>query len=158
MADAPLACEIRAATADDLLAVVRVQAQSRPSSAPLPEQTTDRQRAAWGRMMATDDLTVFVAEVEGEAVGTACLLLMPNLGYECRPSAFIEAVVVARAHRRRGIARAMIERILADARAAGCRKVQLLSHKRHADDGAHALYRSVGFEPEAEGFRVYLEP
>lgn len=31
-----------------------------------------------------------------------------------------------------------------------------LSHKRHAADGAHRLYTSLGFEPEAEGFRLYL--
>ena len=37
-----------------------------------------------------------------------------------------------------------------------CFKIQLLSHKRHAHDGAHRLYRSLGFEPEAEGFRLYL--
>lgn len=49
-----------------------------------------------------------------------------------------------------------LERILDDARDAGCHKVQLLSHKRHATDGAHHFYRSVGFTPEAEGFRLYL--
>jgi hypothetical protein len=45
--------------------------------------------------------------------------------------------------------------VLQDSRAAGCNKVQLLSHKRHATDGGHRLYRAVGFEPEAEGFRLY---
>lgn len=34
--------------------------------------------------------------------------------------------------------------------------MQLLSHKRHAADGGHALYEKLGFEPEAEGFRRYL--
>lgn len=60
------------------------------------------------------------------------------------------------ASRRRGVAKALVERVLADARAAGCFKVQLLSHKRHATDGAHDLYRSLGFSAEAEGFRLYL--
>jgi len=50
----------------------------------------------------------------------------------------------------------MMNRILDDARNAGCDKVQLLSHKRHADDGAHHLYRRLGFVVEAEGFRMYL--
>ncbi len=52
--------------------------------------------------------------------------------------------------------RLLVERLLADARAAGCYKVQLLSHKRHSEDGAHAFYRAMGFEAEAEGFRRYL--
>lgn len=50
----------------------------------------------------------------------------------------------------------MMERLLQDARAASCRKVQLLTHKRHAEDGAHTFYRSLGFKAEAEGFRTYL--
>ena len=31
------------------------------------------------------------------------------------------------------------------------------SHTRHASDGAHRLYTSLGFDPEAEGFRLYLK-
>jgi|SRR5450631_817026 GNAT superfamily N-acetyltransferase len=112
---------------------------------------------AWERMMATEDLTVYVAERDGEVVGTCCLLVMPNLTYDCHPTAYVEAVVVAEAHRRRGVARMMLARLLHDARIMSCRKVQLLSHKRHAEDGGHALYRSCGFEPEAQGFRLYLQ-
>ena len=29
--------------------------------------------------------------------------------------------------------------------------------KRHGHDGAHDLYRAMGFTPEAEGFRLYLD-
>ncbi len=47
--------------------------------------------------------------------------------------------------------------VLTDADAGGCNKVQLLSHKRHASDGAHRLYATIGFEAEAEGFRLYLQ-
>ena len=107
-------------------------------------------------MRATTGLSVYVAEVEDAVVGTASAIVMPNLTYRCAPTLFVEAVVVRPSHRRRGIASAMLRRILSDARSAGCNKVQLLSHKRHASDGAHRLYSSVGFEPEAEGFRLYL--
>ena len=79
---------------------------------------------------------------------------MPNVTSGCAPTAFIEAVVVRPSHRRRGIAKAMLQRILTDARVAGCNKVRLLSHKRHASDGAHRRYTSLGFEPEAEGLRL----
>lgn len=150
---------IRAARADDLSAVLRLHA---PPSTPGGTAPTDRQHASWARMMATHDLTVYVAECESKGkskgvVGNTCLLVLPNLTYDCRPTAFIEPVLVAASHRRRGVGRLMVERALDDARAASCYKVQLLSHKRHADDGAHDFYRSLGFEPEAEGFRTYLE-
>ncbi len=107
--------------------------------------------------MGRDGLTLYLAEIGGVAVGTATLLVLPNLTYDCQPSAFVEAVVVDVTYRRRGIASALIRRMLADTAAAGCNKVQLLSHKRHAHDGAHRLYIALGFEAEAEGFRLYQQ-
>lgn len=150
---------VRSASETDLLAVLDVLAQNAPNPPRRPPQADDAstdQRKTWERMLATYDLAVYVAERDGDAVGTTCLLVVPNLMYDCRPTAFIEPVVVKYAHRRRGVARLMMERVLDDARKASCYKVQLLSHKRHAEDGAHSLYRSVGFVPEAEGFRLYL--
>jgi GNAT superfamily N-acetyltransferase len=120
------------------------------------EALSERQRATWRRMLATEGLTVYVAELGADVVGTVSALVMPNLGYGCRPSAFVEAMVVAEAHRRRGIGRMLVESVLRDLRDASCDKIQLLTHKRHADDGAHDFYRALGFEPEAEGFRRYL--
>jgi GNAT superfamily N-acetyltransferase len=148
-------CVVRVAGPDDLLAVLGVHARRDAGGVP-PADASDGERRAWSRMMRTPDLTVYSASVDDEVVGTATLLTMPNVTYDCAPTAFIEAVVVAAEHRRRGAATAMLRRALDDARAAGCDKVQLLSHKRHAGDGAHGLYRSLGFEPEAEGFRLYL--
>ena len=111
----------------------------------------------WARMLATPDLTVYVAEeTGGEIVGTTSLLVLPNLTYDCRPTAFFEPMVVAEPHRRRGVGRLLVEQVLADARAAGCWKVQVVSHKRHAADGAYAFYESLGFQAEATGFRLYL--
>lgn len=107
-------------------------------------------------MLDTEDVTVYVAEVEGDIVGTATFLVLPNVTYDCRPSGFIEAMVVRSDRRRRGIALAILDRLVADARRLGCHKLQLLSHKSHAEDGAHQLYRAAGFEAEAEGFRRYL--
>ena len=107
-------------------------------------------------MMETPGLTVYLVELDGQVVGTASTITMPNITYDCAPTLFIEAVVTRRSHRRQGIATAVLRRILEDAGAEGCDKVQLLSHKRHATGGAHALYEGLGFEAEAEGFRLYL--
>jgi len=102
-------------------------------------------------------MVIYVAVADQEIVRTVSLLMMPNLDYGCHPTAFVEAMVVAEGHRRSGVGRRLMARVLDDARAVSCRRVQLLSHKWHADDGAHAFYRSLGFEPEAEGFRLYLD-
>ena len=89
-------------------------------------------------------------------VGTATAIVMPNVTYGCAPTLFIEAVVVVPTRRRERIATLLLSSLLAEAKSVGCHKVQLLSHKRHADDGAHDLYRQAGFEAEADGFRLYL--
>lgn len=171
MASAEATYRVRRASGADLPAVLEVLAQNQPVAPQRPPHVSgapsERQRATWEHINATADLTVYLAvhpieDEHGQAreqpVGTAAMLLMPHLTYDCRPSAFIEAVVVAYAHRRRGLARLLLHRALNDARVASCRKVQLISHKRHADDGAHQLYRSLGFTAEAEGFRLYLDP
>ena len=144
---------IRHATPADLAAVLHVHREHRGRD---PVDPTPVEHSTWARMMAASDLTVYLVESGRAALATATVMLMPNLTYGCAPTAFIEAVVVVPAHRRRGIATAMMEHVLDDLRTAGADKVQLLSHKRHAVDGAHDLYLGLGFAPEAEGFRLYL--
>ncbi|QMW68142.1 GNAT family N-acetyltransferase [Mumia sp. ZJ1417] len=152
---------IRPASESDLPAVLCILSQNEavPPEGPLPHsppEPSEEQGAMWARIQRTPDVTVYLAETSSRAVGTACLGVLPNITYDCRPTAFIEAVVVAYEHRRRGVARQMLARVLEDARASGCFKVQLLTHKRHATDGAHDLYKAMGFQAEAEGFRLYL--
>jgi GNAT superfamily N-acetyltransferase len=152
----PALCDIRIARSDDLEAVLALYAHE-DSGHEVRRSATDQEKQMWRRMLDTTDLTVYLGEADGEVVGTATALVMPNVTYACAPTAFVEAVVVAPSYRRQGIATAMLRRILVDSRAVGCNKVQLLSHKRHATDGAHHLYGALGFEPEAEGFRLYLQ-
>jgi GNAT superfamily N-acetyltransferase len=147
---------IRTAVNGDLIAVLAVHAHRDPGGTS-PDSATPLQTETWKLMMDRAGLTIYLAEMDGVAVGTATLLLLPNLTYECRPSAFIEAVVVNVSHRRRGIATTLMQRILVDTAAAGCNKIQLLSHKRHVGDGAHRLYTALGFQAEAEGFRLYQQ-
>lgn len=155
-ADAAATCTVRTAGPEDLPAVLAVHAR-RDRGGDVPRPASDLEVQTWMRMMRSENLTVYLAEVNYQVVGTATLITMPNLTYGCAPTAFVEAVVVAVGHRRKRIATAIMRRLLRDAGSAGCNKVQLLSHKRHATDGAHRLYTSLGFEPEAEGFRLYLQ-
>jgi GNAT superfamily N-acetyltransferase len=149
------ALTVRRAGRNDLSAVLGVHARHHADGS-LPAGASELERETWARMAAMPGLDVYLVELGGEAVGTASVMQFPNITYDCHPSAIIEAVVVAHPYRRQGIATAMLERMVEDLRSAGCNKVQLLSHKRHSGDGAHRLYTSLGFEPEAEGFRLYL--
>jgi ribosomal protein S18 acetylase RimI-like enzyme len=147
--------KVRAAQPGDLLSVLGVHARRHAGGRP-PLEATKVESQTWAQMFAVPGLSVYVAEMEGDVVGTASSMIFPNVTYHCAPTAIIEAVVVAHEHRRRGVGTAMLRRMLADLRSGGCNKIQLLSHKRHSADGAHRLYSSLGFEPEAEGFRLYL--
>jgi GNAT superfamily N-acetyltransferase len=160
MTRSDLAYRVREASSTDLRAVQEVLAENEvaqpPTEIPNPKMTSEHELETWARMMRTPDLKVYLAEIGDVPVGTATMLVMPNITYGCRPTAFIEAVVVKYIHRRRGVASRLMQRALDDARAAFCFKIQLLSHKRHAEDGAHRLYQQIGFEAEDEGFRLYL--
>jgi GNAT superfamily N-acetyltransferase len=145
---------IRHCRPEDLVAVLSIHTQqgNRPEGPP-----TEIESVTWALMTERPGLTVYLAELRGRPIGTASMMLMPNLTYACAPTAFIEGVVVVAGHRRLGVATAMLRTALTDATRAGVDKVQLLAHKRHAVDGAHALYAGLGFTAEAEGFRRYLK-
>jgi RimJ/RimL family protein N-acetyltransferase len=89
------------------------------------------------------DAAVFVAEVDGTVVGRLSLARDPHPA--SRHVADL-GLMVAAAHRRRGIGRALLERAVSWARSAGVRKLEL--HVFPWNEPALALYQSFGFERE----------
>lgn len=82
---------------------------------------------------------------DGEAcVGTFALLILENLAHCGAPFAVIENVVVDRAHRQKGVGRAMMAHALDLARRAGCYKLSLSTNARRTE--AHAFYEHLGFQ------------
>jgi hypothetical protein len=90
MAPADHTYRVRPASAADLPAVLTILTENQagpPLPVPSAGRPSDRQKAAWERVLATADLTVYLAETGAEAAGTASMLLMPHLTYDCRPTA-----------------------------------------------------------------------
>jgi GNAT superfamily N-acetyltransferase len=86
-----------------------------------------------------------LAEIEDNGVvGGAGVLILPWPGYQSR-RAWIQNVYVLPAFRRRGIAREMMQRLLAWCRAEGLDSVSL-----HASDEGYPLYVELGFVPTNE--------
>lgn len=152
----PTAMMIRAAIRSDLGAILRLlrelgdtthtqSAHVRMSSAAV---------RAWTRMENDADRTVLVAEQRGQIIGTLDLLVVANLTHDAQPWAIVDNLVVDPETRGAGVGRALMEDALDRATRAGCYKVELLSHESRG--GAHAFYRSLGFDNSAEGFRRYL--
>jgi len=86
---------------------------------------------------------VFVAELEGSAVGLLAAHVIPYFPDGSRILR-ITALVVATSHRRRGVGNALLDRALELASSFDCAGVELTAaeHRREA----HAFYEQLGFE------------
>ena len=150
--------QIRTARADDLPALLSLLEQLRDrATLGVAWGRADHETAAgvWAEILEDARRTFLVALMGGEVVGTADLIVVPNLTHSARPVAFVENVVVDVDRRSRGIGRALMSACEARAVEAGCYKLQLLSNRGRTD--AHRFYESLGFEPAAQGYRRYLE-
>jgi GNAT superfamily N-acetyltransferase len=106
-------------------------------------------------ILADPRRALMVAVLDGRLIGTADLLIVPNLTHHAAPWAIVENVIVSRTERRTGVGRALMEELIDVARGAGCCKLQLLSGKHRSE--AHAFYRGMGLESVAEGFKIYFD-
>lgn len=143
----------RTATDDDLPAIVALLADD-VIGAGREAATTDAYRAAFAAITADPRNHLVVADVGGVVAGTLQLTFIPGLSRMGAERAQIEAVRVAAAHRGGGLGRRMVGWAIDQARARGCRLVQLTSDKRRTD--AIRFYASLGFEATHEGFKLAI--
>ncbi len=111
--------------------------------------------AAFDQMAQQAGNRLIVAEQDGELVGTMQFLVIPGLSRQGATRAQIEAVRVARKMRGQGIGDALLRHAIAEARAAGCKLIQLTSDKRRGR--AHIFYERVGFVATHVGFKMDLK-
>ena len=98
---------------------------------------------------------VRVAVVGGEVAGLLALHWAPPLHLDA-PVARITTLVVRPMARRAGVGRRLVEAAEALASEAGCRELELTTGTSRT--GAHAFYRSLGFEVSSYRFWRPLEP
>jgi GNAT superfamily N-acetyltransferase len=150
---------VRPAHLNDLASVLVLLREN--GGAPAPGRTAaepaegSRAREIFASMLEQPGRTLLVADSDGEIVGTADLLVVPNLMRQGAPWAILENVFVTDRLRRQGIGRALLNEAIRVAREAGSYKLQLPSNKHRTD--AHAFYQSVGLTATAEGFRHYFD-
>jgi GNAT superfamily N-acetyltransferase len=149
----PASIVVRAATAADIPAVLALYAQ--PDLDDGKVLPTDEGIALFERFACYPDYTLYVAEQDGEVVGTFALLVMDNLGHLGSPSGIVEDVVVAPARQSGGIGRIMMQFAMERCREKDCYKLVLSSNAKR--ERAHAFYEQLGFERHGFSFRVNLE-
>lgn len=97
---------------------------------------------------------LFVAELDGAVIGTFQLTIIAGLSHQGGTNAQIEAVRIAAEHRSKGYGEAMIREAIVLARARGCYRLQLTTHKSRKD--AQRFYTRLGFTASHEGMKLSL--
>ncbi len=111
--------------------------------------------AAFDAIAASPSNALYVAEVDGEIVGTLQLTFIPGLDYLGAERMMIEAVRVARHRRNAGLGKAIIAEAIAIAQKRGCQRVELTSSASRKD--AHRFYERLGFTASHVGMKLMLK-
>jgi ribosomal protein S18 acetylase RimI-like enzyme len=98
------------------------------------------------------NIQLVVAEEQGAVVGCLQLCILPGLSSQGASRALIEDVRVASLRRSRGIGEQLVQWAVAEARARGCKLVELLTHSTRVD--AQRFYARLGFKASHVGMTV----
>ncbi|MEL7084425.1 MAG: GNAT family N-acetyltransferase [Cyanobacteria bacterium J06597_1] len=119
---------------------------------PLAEAVVDR---LFAEISAVPNYDIYLAELDGIAVGTFALLMMPTMMHRgFHRSAVVDAVAVHPEYRRRGIGRSLMEEALRLSREARCYKLMLSSNLLRVD--AHLFYERLGYEQHGWSYSLTL--
>ncbi|TAJ30216.1 GNAT family N-acetyltransferase [Bosea sp. (in: a-proteobacteria)] len=150
---------IRRAKAGDVARIAELIMLGAATQTMTPEAIREEARhpgyeSAFAEIDASRDNGLFVAERDGEVVGTFQVTLIPGLVARGRKRGKIESVHVAPECRGMGIGKIMIGHALAFAEQQGVGLIELSSNKSRLD--AHRFYRNLGFDQSHEGFKKQL--
>lgn len=146
---------IRRAGRGDVPSIVRMLADDPLGSGrervedPLPESYF----RAFEAVDRDPNIQLMVAEDrEGAVVGCLQFCILPGLSSQGAFRGLIEDVRVATHCRSRGIGEQMVQWAVAQARARGCRLVELLTHNSRVD--AQRFYKRLGFAQSHAGMTI----
>jgi ribosomal protein S18 acetylase RimI-like enzyme len=149
------ATTIRRARRDDVGPIVRMLADDALGSArerieePLPPSYF---RAFEALDQASHIQLVVAEDGQGAVVGCLQLCILPGLSSQGASRGLIEDVRVAAHCRSRGIGEQLVQWAVGQARAEGCKLVELLTHRTRVD--AQRFYKRLGFEPSHVGMTL----
>lgn len=147
---------IRLATVEDVPAIRALLADDElgRQREDLSERGLERYLKAFAAIAADARNRLYVAEDGPRIVGTCQVTFIPYLSRAGNERAHIEAVRVTSGRRGEGIGRAMMLRVLDEARARGCLMAQLTSDSTREE--AHRFYEGLGFSASHWGFKKML--
>ena len=107
------------------------------------------------KMKLYPDYHVYVAETNGEIVGTFALMIIDNLAHMGSKSGLIEHVVVSQSLQGQGIGKQMMKFAIEICKEKSCYKVSLSSNIKR--ENAHRFYEGIGFKKHGYSFLMELE-
>ncbi len=149
MSTSKLDVQMRNATRADLPALMALYESAVDDAG---SNDVERVSAQWDAIHKIDHARVLIAELDGRAVGTLTLFILPLLAHGGAPEALVESVVVHPDVQGRGVGRAMMQHAMHVAEEHRCYKLALTSNVQRA--GAHAFYDRLGFERHGVSFIV----
>lgn len=112
--------------------------------------------AAFERIQASANDALYVAELDGEVVGTFQTTLIVSMTGRGAATLRLEAVQTRADKRGMGIGEKMVRFAIRKARDCGASTVHLTSNLKRTD--AHRFYGRLGFEHSHAGFKLKLGP
>ncbi|MFI9466252.1 GNAT family N-acetyltransferase [Streptomyces sp. NPDC052492] len=146
--------EIRAATADDVPAIVAMLADDPLGAQRESPDDLSPYLTAMERLRTDPNQHLVVAVREGRVVGTLQLTIVPGLSRRGSTRSIIEAVRIHADERGSGLGSKLIEWAIDTSRRKGCQLVQLTSDHTRTD--AHRFYERLGFTASHVGFKLPL--
>lgn len=139
---------IRDAQSSDIVEICELVGQLSPG---VPHDYREAVRKFETHILPSPDYFLWVAELDGEIVGTAMMHLQHKLSYRCGTAAHLEDLVVDKSHRSKGIGQRFLTRAKNVAQKHGCYKLMLTCQMRTT-----SFYKKHGFELHDHGMRMTL--
>lgn len=146
----------RKAVKADLPAIIALLAddelgsrRENPGLPPAPEYT-----AAFAAIDREANQLLAVAVLEDTIIGTLHLTFIPGIARMGAWRGQIEAVRIARGHRKSGLGRTMFEWAIDQCKSRNCKLVQLTTDLTRPD--AHRFYEGLGFKGTHKGYKLSL--
>lgn len=138
--------DIRTLQKSDLEGLLSLYRHLHPVDDPLPPPK--KVEDIWRDILADPHQLYLGVFTDNRLVAVCNGSIILNLTRGARPFAVIDNVVVHSDFQRRGIGRALMERMVDECRSHQCYKIMLMSSRKRSD--AHAFYRSIGFDPDVK--------
>lgn len=150
----PTALAIRAATPDDLPAILAMLAEDTIPADRETDPADPRYRTAFDAITADPNQLLVAAELDGQVIGTLQLSFIPGLSFRGAWRGQIEAVRIASEVRGRRYGAQLIDWAVERCRERDCFLVQLTSSNERVD--AHRFYQRLGWAKSHTGFKLKL--